>query len=121
MNPLKEQFPDDPPTIDKMNRAGEKIAKAMSEAHGQIYQWGQTRELLYPSAGTSKDWIVQEHNVPLSWTWELRDDGKFKPVQASFWLVSATPVNHWRQMAYRAHFQRLSSAFKPIGFPGTWI
>ena len=59
-----------------MNRAGEAIAQAMTEAHGQVYQWGQTRDLLYPSAGTSKDWIVEEHGVPLSWTWELRDDGE---------------------------------------------
>ena len=72
----EEVFPSPPTTIDKMNEAGRAIAEAMSAVNGAIYQYGQTRDVLYPSSGTSKDWVVQQYNVPLSWTWELRDEGE---------------------------------------------
>ena len=41
------------------------------------YEYGQSREILYPSAGTSKDYALEVFRIPLSWTWELRDTGKY--------------------------------------------
>ena len=38
---------------------------------------GQSRDILYPSGGTSKDYLVDAWDVPLSWTWELRDTGEY--------------------------------------------
>ena len=53
------------------------ITDAMSKVHGRRYDYGQSRDLLYPSSGTSKDYMNDVLRVPLSWTWELRDNGKY--------------------------------------------
>lgn len=29
------------------------------------------------TSGSSKDWVYEEMNVELSWTWELRDTGDY--------------------------------------------
>ena len=65
----EEVFPHDPFSLDKMNGAGKAIAEAMTAVHGVKYEYGQSREILYPSSGTSKDWVLDEKKVPLSWTW----------------------------------------------------
>jgi len=49
----------------------------MTAVHGVTYTYGQSREILYPSSGTSKDWVLDDFQVPLSWTWELRDTGEY--------------------------------------------
>ena len=60
-----------------MNEVGERIAKAMKKIDGQDYEWGQARDVLYASSGSTKDWVLEERNVSLSWTWELRDTGDY--------------------------------------------
>ena len=64
---------------------------------GKDYESGQARDVLYASrlfilksiktisivfftfktSGSSKDWVYEEMNVELSWTWELRDTGDY--------------------------------------------
>ena len=73
----KTEFPHDPFSIDKMNAAGKAISEAMTAVYGVKYEYGQSRDILYPSAGTSKDYVLDEYKVPLSWTWELRDTGRY--------------------------------------------
>lgn len=73
----KDEFPHDPFSIDEMNEAGKAISEAMTAVHGVKYEYGQSRDILYPSAGTSKDYVLDEYKVPLSWTWELRDTGRY--------------------------------------------
>ena len=70
-------FPDEPDTIADMNEAGREIALAMTREHNVLYTFGQSRDILYPSSGTSKDYLINEWAVPLSWTWELRDTGEY--------------------------------------------
>ena len=65
-------FEEDPPSIDQMNESGRRISEAMTAVHGTKYEYGQAREILYPSSGSTKDWVLREKNVPLAWTWELR-------------------------------------------------
>ena len=65
----EEVFPHDPFSLDDMNKAGKAIADAMTAVHNVKYEYGQSREILYPSSGTSKDWVLDEKKVPLSWTW----------------------------------------------------
>jgi len=72
-----EEFPHDPFSIDEMNASGKAISEAMTAVHGVTYTYGQSREILYPSSGTSKDWVLDDFQVPLSWTWELRDTGEY--------------------------------------------
>ena len=71
------EFPHEPFSIDQMNAAGKAISDAMTAVNGVKYEYGQSRDILYPSAGTSKDYVLDELKVPLSWTWELRDTGKY--------------------------------------------
>merc|ERR1712227_36616 len=66
------EFPHEPFSIDQMNAAGKAISDAMTAVNGVKYEYGQSRDILYPSAGTSKDYVLDELRVPLSWTWELR-------------------------------------------------
>ena len=65
-------FPDDPESIDAMQESGRRISEAMTAVHGTKYEYGQARDILYPSSGSTKDWVLKEKNVPLDWTWELR-------------------------------------------------
>ena len=41
------------------------ISEAMTAVHGVTYTYGQSREILYPSSGTSKDWVLDDFKVPL--------------------------------------------------------
>ena len=85
-----EEFPHDPFSIDEMNASGKArswyfsrqpeirthyrveifdllkaISEAMTAVHGVTYTYGQSREILYPSSGTSKDWVLDDFQVPL--------------------------------------------------------
>ena len=66
----------DPPTLVQMTECAGRIAVAMKQRYGSKYRFGQSRDILYPSSGTSKDYMYQVYKVPLSWTWELRDTGQ---------------------------------------------
>ena len=73
----REVFAFDPATIDLMNASGKLISEAMTAQHNQKYDFGQSRDILYPSSGSSKDWALVEKDVPLAWTWELRYVSKY--------------------------------------------
>ena len=68
----REVFENDPPSIDRLNEAGKRISEAMTAVYGVNYDYGQSRDILYPSSGSSKDWALENRDVPLAWTWELR-------------------------------------------------
>ena len=72
-----EVFPDAPISIDQINEAGRRIAEAMTAQHNVEYTYGQSRDIFYSSSGTSKDYVIHEWGVPLSWTMELRDTGDY--------------------------------------------
>ena len=51
--------------IDGLFIAKKAISEAMTAVHGVAYTYGQSREILYPSSGTSKDWVLDDFKVPL--------------------------------------------------------
>merc|ERR1711972_755437 len=50
----KSDFPEEPFSLKELNEAGKLITDAMSSVFNQKYKFGQSRDLLYPSSGTSK-------------------------------------------------------------------
>jgi hypothetical protein len=50
----------------------------MSSTYGLNYSHGQSREVLYSSSGTTKDYMNEILRVPLSFTMELRDEKSFE-------------------------------------------
>jgi hypothetical protein len=72
----KNVYPQDPKNLNHMTRAGGLVAEAMSAVHGEKYGFGQARDILYPSSGSTKDWMLDVYGVDMAWTWELRDTGR---------------------------------------------
>ncbi|CBY07478.1 unnamed protein product [Oikopleura dioica] len=73
----KNVYPQDPKNLNHMTRAGGLVAEAMSAVHGKSYGYGQARDILYPSSGSTKDWMLDVYGVDMAWTWELRDTGDY--------------------------------------------
>lgn len=62
-----------PHNYDEMMALGAKIVKKI----GSNWRYGQGRDIFYPAAGGSDDWAHMIAKVPLSFTFELRDDGYY--------------------------------------------
>lgn len=62
-----------PHNYDEMMELGAKIVKKI----GSNWRYGQGRDIFYPAAGGSDDWAHMIAKVPLSFTFELRDDGYY--------------------------------------------
>ena len=45
----RNEVPDDPKTVEQMNEAGKKISEAMTKVSNTKYEYGQARDILYPS------------------------------------------------------------------------
>ena len=45
----RNAVPDDPKTVEQMNEAGRKISEAMTKVSDTKYEYGQARDILYPS------------------------------------------------------------------------
>uniref|UniRef100_A0A336MCF7 Zinc carboxypeptidase A 1 n=1 Tax=Culicoides sonorensis TaxID=179676 RepID=A0A336MCF7_CULSO len=58
----------------KLSTAG---AKALEELYGTKYTAGNAQTVLYTTSGGSRDWAKGEHNVPFSFTYEMRDTGRY--------------------------------------------
>ena len=52
---------------------GEKIVDKI----GANWRFGQGRDIFYPAAGGSDDWAHMKARIPISFTFELRDDGYY--------------------------------------------
>ncbi|KAL7740261.1 hypothetical protein ACLKA6_014523 [Drosophila palustris] len=69
-----EEFPDN---FDDMM----KVAKAYADAvralpYGTVYDYGSSADKLYTASGSANDWAYQE-GIPISYTVEFRDTGRF--------------------------------------------
>lgn len=51
---------------------GEKAIEAIKNTHGKIYKTGSAIETIYPSSGSSRDFVYTNYNVPIVFTIELR-------------------------------------------------
>merc|ERR1712071_405242 len=75
--PYGKDFTSVPSNYDELSAVGQSTAKAIFEVHGKTYITGQTTETLYPAAGGSDDWALDDGPVRLSYTFELRDTGEY--------------------------------------------
>jgi hypothetical protein len=61
---------------DMMN-LGNRVATAIRQIDGRVYQVGSTARILYIASGSFTDWAFQAYNVKYSQTIELRDTGQY--------------------------------------------
>ncbi|XP_077300564.1 zinc carboxypeptidase A 1-like [Arctopsyche grandis] len=55
---------------------GKKAAEALSQKYGTEYQVGNSQEILYATSGSSSDWAKYNFQIPIVYTYELRDTGE---------------------------------------------
>merc|ERR1719219_952588 len=75
--PYGKDFTSIPSNYDELLALGQSTVKAIFDVNGVTYTTGQTTETLYPAAGGSDDWAIDDAPVRLSYTFELRDTGKY--------------------------------------------
>ena len=75
--PYGKDFTSVPSNYDELNSLGQATVKAIKDVNGVNYITGQTTETLYPAAGGSDDWALDDGPVRLSYTFELRDTGEY--------------------------------------------
>jgi len=54
-----------------------QAAAALQATHGTVFTPGNWLDILYISTGDSMDWAKEKLNVSLSYTYELRDEGRY--------------------------------------------
>ncbi|CAG6016147.1 unnamed protein product [Menidia menidia] len=64
------------PNYNELMEVGLQAAEAIYRVHGRRYTVGSSPDVLYPNSGSSRDW-ARLQGVPLSFTFELRDNGTF--------------------------------------------
>jgi hypothetical protein len=57
---------------DDLKSIGEKAIEAIKATHGKIYKTGSAIETIYPSSGSSRDFVYTNFDVPIVFTIELR-------------------------------------------------
>lgn len=57
---------------DDLKAIGEKSIEAIKQRYGTIYKTGSVYETIYPSSGSSVDWVYSKANIPIAYTFELR-------------------------------------------------
>lgn len=60
-----------------LNITGKIMHDAIYDVHQQYYTWGSTSTVLYVASGATTDWTYDVANVPLTYTYELRDTGRY--------------------------------------------
>ncbi|KAJ4924077.1 hypothetical protein JOQ06_000318 [Pogonophryne albipinna] len=61
---------------DELMKVGKGAADAIRSVHGKDYTVGTSPDVLYAFSGSSRDWARMQ-GIPLTYTFELRDDGTF--------------------------------------------
>lgn len=78
---------------DDLKIIGEKAVEALSKRYGTKFTTGSIYETIYPSSGGSMDWVVEAHNIPIAYTFELRGP----PTSNDLFILPAeqiTPVGY---------------------------
>jgi len=66
-----------PKDINAQNELAKLAAEAIKSVHGKVYTYGPSGPTLYVSSGGSNDWTYGVRNVTYSYTFELRDTGRY--------------------------------------------
>ncbi|XP_068446845.1 carboxypeptidase O-like [Clinocottus analis] len=61
---------------DELMKVGLAAAAVIKSVHGMNYTVGTSPDVLYANSGSSRDW-ARLQGIPLAYTFELRDKGKF--------------------------------------------
>ncbi|KAJ9591302.1 hypothetical protein L9F63_002152, partial [Diploptera punctata] len=56
---------------------GNEAAAALAKNNGTRYTVGNIYDAIYPASGGSMDWVRGTFNTPYTYTWELRDTGRY--------------------------------------------
>jgi len=80
--PYSYDYTSKSPNKQEMDDVGAAMAAEIRKIHQKKYTMGQGTQVLYPAAGGSDDWAHDEmlkngNNKPLSYTFELRDEGRY--------------------------------------------
>lgn len=73
---------------DDLQAIGEKGREAIKATHGRDYRAGCRREMIYPSSGSSSDWVRQALDIKISFTFELRGP----PEANTLWILPANEI-----------------------------
>lgn len=63
---------DKAPNYDDLKVIGTKAVEALKKRYNTNFTTGSVYETIYPSAGSSHDWVYSTLNIPISFTFELR-------------------------------------------------
>ncbi|XP_055545240.1 zinc carboxypeptidase-like [Wyeomyia smithii] len=66
-----------PSNYDDLLQIGKRATVDLYEVHQKPYRVGTTADVLYIASGISVDWAHGAVGIPLSYTFELRDQGEF--------------------------------------------
>uniref|UniRef100_A0A8C5R319 Carboxypeptidase O n=1 Tax=Leptobrachium leishanense TaxID=445787 RepID=A0A8C5R319_9ANUR len=61
---------------EEMLTVAQKAAEKLKDRHGTPYRVGSSSHILYSTSGSSRDWAT-DLGIPLTYTFELRDNGTF--------------------------------------------
>ncbi|XP_623922.2 zinc carboxypeptidase [Apis mellifera] len=56
---------------------GKKAIQALAKRYGTQYQTGNIAETIYIASGSSMDWVKGTFHKPITYTYELRDTGRY--------------------------------------------
>jgi len=56
---------------------GTAAAQALAKNNGTQFKVGNIYDAIYPTSGVSMDWVRGVFDTPYTFTWELRDTGRY--------------------------------------------
>ncbi|CAH0546621.1 unnamed protein product [Brassicogethes aeneus] len=62
---------------DQLEEIGLKAAKSLAKRYGTQYTVGNIVETIYIASGSSMDWVKGNYKTPVTYTYELRDTGRY--------------------------------------------
>ncbi|CAG9808221.1 unnamed protein product [Chironomus riparius] len=66
-----------PSAVEELGNVGRAAAEAISQVNGTQYIVGSSNQVLYASTGTSRDHTHGAHEIPISFTVEMRGNGDY--------------------------------------------
>uniref|UniRef100_A0A667HRB4 Carboxypeptidase A1 n=1 Tax=Lynx canadensis TaxID=61383 RepID=A0A667HRB4_LYNCA len=67
-----------PDHFDELNEVAQKAARSLTSLHGTKYKVGSICSVIYQASGSTIDWTYSQ-GIKYSFTFELRDTGRFGP------------------------------------------
>uniref|UniRef100_A0A6M2E0R1 Zinc carboxypeptidase A 1 n=1 Tax=Xenopsylla cheopis TaxID=163159 RepID=A0A6M2E0R1_XENCH len=62
---------------DDLNTIGKQTVAALAKRFGTKYDYGNIVETMYVATGGSMDWVKGTYKTPITYTYELRDTGRY--------------------------------------------